>query len=456
MAASTVQNPPAQTESKSAKKKKAKAERTESPAPAASAPSKAASVTANDKEDDLSENQYIRELQKNIRNVNKKITNSAKIENVIAENLGKSLDDLVSLKLINADQKSSHLKKPALHAQLAQLEEQLAQHKKIDAENRARITKHEKILTEKFEKEKADLVSELNKKADAQASDKLNESLLILSQFLRLAAARRVEPTDSGSDENLALEGVLLHIYSGDENAVATMLKLVQGVDEPTRSTADEVLNTTFAQVKELSVAQASGIVAESTVEATDSEVVESKEPEAAVDPTVVNASLTEIEEGSAAALTNGHSQEAPSTSVPSNADVADSAANLAGESQWDTGNDLAMSQEWVDVKVPNKEPSEPEAAAVPAPTPAPANTQSWADDHPEPAAAPTDSQDGFQNVQGRRGNRDGGYRGRGGDRGGYRGRGGFRGDGRGRGRGGPRGGNANRGPRRGGEEQTQ
>lgn len=66
MAASTVQNPPAQPESKSAKKKKAKAERTESPAPAASAtPDKAASVSGNDASaDDSSENPYIRELSK--------------------------------------------------------------------------------------------------------------------------------------------------------------------------------------------------------------------------------------------------------------------------------------------------------------------------------------------------------------------------------------------------------
>lgn len=64
MAASTVQNPPAQTESKSARKKKAKAaERTESPAPAATAtPDKAASVA--DHQEDASDNVYIRELQK--------------------------------------------------------------------------------------------------------------------------------------------------------------------------------------------------------------------------------------------------------------------------------------------------------------------------------------------------------------------------------------------------------
>jgi hypothetical protein len=137
-------------------------------------------------------------------------------------------------------------------------------------------------------------------------------------------------------------------------------------------------------------------------------------------------------------------------SAAPSNADVADDAANAAGESQWDTGNETSpTTQEWVDVKIP-REPSETETglAATPA---APSNTQSWADDHPEAeagTAAPAD--DGFQSVPGRnRGNREGGWRGRGG----FRGRGGgFRGEGRGRGgrgRGGPRGNGASSGGQR-------
>lgn len=65
MAATSVQNPPTQSESKSSKKKKAKAaaaatERTESPAPAAT-PDQPASVAGNN---DISENAYIRELKK--------------------------------------------------------------------------------------------------------------------------------------------------------------------------------------------------------------------------------------------------------------------------------------------------------------------------------------------------------------------------------------------------------
>jgi hypothetical protein len=172
-------------------------------------------------------------------------TNTAKIDNLIAEHSSQSLDELVSLKIINPDQKAAHLKKPALQAQLFQLEEQLAQHQKIDREHKVHLAEQEKALTEKFEKEKADVVAELNEKAEADAKSSLRGNLLVLSQFLRLAAARRAEDPEGTSDESMALEGVLLHIYSGDENAVATMLKLVHGSDEQTRSTTGDTLQTT-------------------------------------------------------------------------------------------------------------------------------------------------------------------------------------------------------------------
>ncbi|KAK0704783.1 hypothetical protein B0H67DRAFT_360149 [Lasiosphaeris hirsuta] len=463
MTSSSVQNPPAQNESKASKKKKSKVERTESPAPAAATPEKASSVAAGD-QDDLFESTYIREYQKNIRNISKKITNLSRVSDLVAEHPGKTLDELVALKIINADQKASQLKKPALQAQLFQLEEQLAQHRKIEQEHRARIAEHEKALTDKFEKEKAELVAEIKEKAEAEASAALKTNLLILSQFLRLAAARRAEDIDSTADENMALEGVLLHIYSGDENAVATMLKLVNGADEQTHSTVGDLLQTTYAQVKQASIAHAAPlfpaeVVAQPTeLEAEAADPIETKdEPEA--DPTVVNAGLTEIDEGSATVLTNGHTSEpSAADSAPSNADVTDSAANAAGESQWDTGNDMTMSQEWVDVKVPAEsgevEQTEPQPTATPV---APAANPSWADDHPEATEAPAaaaDPNDGFHQVQRNRGNREGAPRGRG-DRGGHRGRGGYRGEGRGRGRGGQRGergGNPSR-PRRGGEE---
>ena len=193
----------------------------------------------------LDYNRFLTRLCRNIRNINKKIGNLVKIESIVAEHKGQDLDELVSAKVINADQKASLLKKPSLQSQLANFEEQLAQHKKVESDHRVRIAEAQKSLTEKAEKEKALAVAEAKAKAEAEADTSLRTNFLHLSQFLRLAAARRAEDVDSTADENLALEGVLLHIYSGDDNAVETMLKLVQGVEEQTTSTGGELLQTT-------------------------------------------------------------------------------------------------------------------------------------------------------------------------------------------------------------------
>ncbi|KAI1381173.1 hypothetical protein F4677DRAFT_402346 [Hypoxylon crocopeplum] len=448
MPSSAVQNPPVQTESKSAKKKKAKAERTESPAPSAlSAADKPASVTGQDGQDDNSENPYIREIQKNIRNVNKKITNASKTDPIIDQYKDKSLDELVNAKIINADQRAQRLKKPHLESQLAQLEEQLALYKKMDEEYRTRAAVEkaslEKSLTDKFEKEKVDAISEIKEQAAAEAKKVQHDSLLVLSQFLRLAAARRTEEADAGLDENMALEGVLLNVYSGDDNAVSTMVKLIEGSEEKTYSVTGDELQTTYALVKSASSAHAVQFAtAEATTESTEAPA-ETAEING-TDPTVAHAGLTEIDTtGATAPLTNGHTEPTPVSGVPENADVTDSAANAAAESQWDASNDLSASvsqEEWV--KVP-RDPTETETGLTATPASA-GNVQSWADEQPEnppEARAPTEANDGFHQVQRNRpprDNREGGWRGRGrGEYRGYRGHGEGRGRGRGRGRGG-------------------
>ncbi|WQF82461.1 hypothetical protein CDEST_07475 [Colletotrichum destructivum] len=446
MAASPIQNPAVQTESKSAKKKKAKvAERTESPAPTASpAPEKA------DGSDESGETAYIREIQKNIRNTNKKLTNASKIDNLIAENPGKSLDDLVASRTINADQKAQYLKKPALQAQISQYEEQLAQYKKIDQEYRARAVSEkaelEKSFAEKLEKEKAAAVAEAKAQLEAQLEgDSINSKLLTLSQFLRLAAARRSEDADPNVEENRALEGVLLAIYTGDENAVATMLKLIDGTDEQTYSVNGEPLQTTFGHVKAASKAY------KSPYEEVTTEAETTAAAEVVTDPTIANATVNEIEAEDTAVI-NGQNEQASET--PSNANITSGSGNAAGE-KWDQAadNNMSLSQEWVSVP---RDPAETETGVDATPA-AVSNTQSWADDQPDhheaqadTTTAAADPNDGFHQVQGRnrgRGDREGSYRGRG--RGEWRGRG--RGEGRGgRGRGGQRGGSiSQRGPRR-------
>ncbi|KAI1425606.1 hypothetical protein F5Y12DRAFT_362873 [Xylaria sp. FL1777] len=451
MPSSAVQNPPASAESKSAKKKKAKAERTESPAPSASpAPEKAVSVSGADASDDSFESPYIRELQKNIRNVNKKIANASKTDPIIDQHKGKSLDELVEARIINTDQRAQRLKKPQLEAQLAQYEEQLAQYKKVDEDYRSRSAADkaafEKTLTEKFEKEKADAINELTEKAAADAKQSLHDSLLALSQFLRLAAARRSEEADAGLDENMALEGVLLNVYSGDEHAVSTMLKLIEGSSEVTRSVAGDELQTTYGQVKAAATAYISPFAAvEASPEPTET-VTESTTAPIETDPTVAHAGLTEIDTtGATEPLTNGHTEPEPQSGVPANADVTDNAANAAAGSEWDGNNTMSSSitqEGWVEVP---RNPAETETGLTATPAAA-SNVQSWADDQPEnPPEAPasTDANDGFHQVQRNRPrghDREGGWRGRGrGDhRGGHRGghHEGRGGRGRGRGRG--------------------
>lgn len=403
-------------------------------------------------------------------------TNASKTDGLIAEHKGKTLDELVTLKIINADQKAQVLKKPALKEQLAQLEEQHSQFKKLDADYRQRLVADKaevtKALTDKFEKEKADAVREVTESSAAAAEKSLHDSLLTLSQFLRLAATRRADDQNQQQDENLAFEGVLLQIYSGDENGVATMLKLVQGAEETTKGVSNEPLRTTFAQVKAAAAANAGALFQS---EGASEEATSEAPAQVESDPTLVHASLTEIEAGTdtplaeAAALTNGHSEEPADAApaAPANTNVGDEAANAVGESHWDTTNgakDLTMSQEWVQVP---RDLAETETGTV-ATTAATGNTQSWADEQPDQAppaaAAPTPAaatpnapaDDGFHQVQrhnrgrserdGFRGGRGNGYRGgrgRGDGRGG-RGRGG-------RGRGSENGGNGgfHRGPRR-------
>ncbi|KAK9772200.1 hypothetical protein AB5N19_00675 [Seiridium cardinale] len=397
MPSTAVQNPPAQTDSKSAKKKKVKAEqRTESPAPSASpVPEKATSVSG----DDASESPYVRELQKNIRNISKKISNASKTVALVEQHKGKSPDELVAAKIINTDQKSQFLKNPQLKSQLAQLEEQLAQYKKVDDEYRTKgaadKAKLEKELTEKLEKEKADALVAVTAKAAADIQKIQHDGLLVLSQFLRLAAARRSEDADAGLDENMALEGVLLNVYSGDENAVATMVKLIEGSEEKTKSVSGDELNTTFAQVKEASTAHAQTFASEPEAEADVEAVPEAAELAAVdsadqveTDPTVAHAGLTEIDTtGATAPVTNGHAESTPAPGIPASADVGDSAANAAAESQWDTANnDLSASitqEDWI--KVP-RNPAETDTGLEATPAAA-GPVQSWADDQPEQTA---------------------------------------------------------------------
>lgn len=142
------------------------------------------------------------------------------------------------------------MKKPALQASLTQFEEQLVQYKKFDSEYKARAQADklelEKLFSEKAEYNLSRALASARAEAAAAAVKEKHADMLLLSQFLRLAAARRAdEEADASTDENQALEGVLLQVYSGDESAVAAMIKLISGADEQTQATTGQPLTTT-------------------------------------------------------------------------------------------------------------------------------------------------------------------------------------------------------------------
>ncbi len=148
---------------------------------------------------------------------------------------------MVASKVINTDQRAQIQKKPALQAQLAQFEEQLAQYQKVHDQYTAKAAAEKAEWEKSLEQVKTDAVKE----AKEEASASFRENLLVLSQFLRLAAYRREEGGDPEADETQAIEGVLLAIYAGDSSAVNAMEKLVSGVDEQVVSVPGEQLQST-------------------------------------------------------------------------------------------------------------------------------------------------------------------------------------------------------------------
>lgn len=195
-----------------------------------------ASATSPEPTEASSENPYILSLQKQMRAINKKLSGMAKTDAVLKENPNVSLDDLVAQRKLNQDQKASALKKPQLQAQLVTLDEQVQQYKKFDAEFQQQLLKQKTDLTSTHSEELEKIKKEAQAEAAARSQAELKSKLLIFSQFLRAAAARRNAEEDSEEDENRAFEGTLLLVYGGDQKAVETALNLIEGSDEQVTS----------------------------------------------------------------------------------------------------------------------------------------------------------------------------------------------------------------------------
>ena len=112
-----------------------------------------------------------------------------------------------------------------------QFEEQLAQFKQFDDESQKRLA-IEKSALETSHKEEVEKVRDAAMaEAKAEGKKESKENLLILSKFLRAAAAKR-QGGDETSPENRAFEGALLLVYGGETGAVTAMEKLISGSDE--------------------------------------------------------------------------------------------------------------------------------------------------------------------------------------------------------------------------------
>lgn len=90
----------------------------------------------------------------------------------------------------------------------------------------------EAVHREELEKVKEVTTAEALEQGKKQA----NESLLVLSKFLRAAAAKR-QNGDEYSSENRAFEGALLLVYGGEIGAVEAMEQLISGSDEKVPAT---------------------------------------------------------------------------------------------------------------------------------------------------------------------------------------------------------------------------
>ncbi len=80
--------------------------------------------------------------------------------------------------------------------------------------------------------------------AKLAAKKEEKENMLVLSKFLRAAAAKRQSGEDT-SNENRAFEGALLLVYGGDANAVVAMEKLIEGTEDKVPGVDQEPLDFT-------------------------------------------------------------------------------------------------------------------------------------------------------------------------------------------------------------------
>ncbi|KAJ5092711.1 hypothetical protein N7456_008572 [Penicillium angulare] len=385
--------------------------------------SRASSVSKTEPEsptENGSEPAYLKELQKSLRNAVKKLNATAKVDIIISENPGKSLDELVEEKKINGDQKAQALKKPALQAAISQIEEQIGHYKEIAAQYEEKLVSQKAAITKGHQEELEAVRANAIADATETSTQLLRGQLLTVSKFL--CAAANLRRAGDETAEGRAFEAVLYQVYGGSQDAVTSMLKLIEGADEKLQDIEGVSLDLTYGDVKQTSNQHAP--VEESTEPATDSTITS--------DPTLVNAGLTELQDTSistaAATQAEGTTPQADQVAPPAQTGTGNG-GNPVADATYDPTSmtSSATTDGWVEVP---RDPAETETGLQA--TPADTETNNT-----------TENASGAKENSGRGRGRNG--RGRGdGSRGGRgrenRGRGDFRGRGRG-GRGGKRGG---------------
>lgn len=105
-------------------------------------------------------------------------------------------------------------------------------------------------------------------------------------------------------------------------------------------------------------------------------------------DPTVANVAAIEVADTDVS-TSPGEKKAEASNGHPS-ANISNTAANAVAESHWDTEAGLSTSQEWVDVKA-SRDITETDTGLTDTPASS-GNTQSWADEQPEPTKPVSES----------------------------------------------------------------
>ena len=138
---------------------------------------------------------------------------------------------MLEARKINADQKAQAQKKPALQSQLSQFEEQITQYQKFDEDYQKRLATEKSALETAHKHELQSVKDAAVAEVLAEGKKEAKENLLVLSKFLRAAAAKR-QGGEESSPENRAFEGALLLVYGGEAGAVVAMESLISGTEE--------------------------------------------------------------------------------------------------------------------------------------------------------------------------------------------------------------------------------